>query len=331
MDVYGEGGKRAAAVNAAGVGIGAETEDEVDNLEVYEAMVNPQESRPNQNKGGQGMMPPMMMGGAGGQGQAAASAGMSSNVAAANQAGAMARQVPTGGVVGGPVGAPVASPGVSAAGSAPAGTAGIGAGGLGGAGAGSGGVGGLGIGAGAGAGAGIAAGVTASGVDDATLADEFTGAVAPDGNGETGDGSDDSTASQDDGLEQTGADTPNDADDGKTPDRTGKPEVGLPPVKTDIVTIDPVEIKRVSKEWSQLSDGMADLSTSFTNLQAGEDDFGMVRAPKKHYDTMASGLRQMAGGASAEFGQISAGLDATNRSFQETEDQAASSIGGLSA
>lgn len=331
MDVYGEGGKRAAAVNAVGVGMGADTEDEVDNLEVYEAMVNPQESKPNQNKGGQGMMPPMMMGGAGGQGQAAASAGMSSNVAAANQAGAMARQVPTGGVVGGPVGAPVASPGVAAAGGAPSGTAGVGVGGISGIGGGvGGGVGGLGLGAGAGAGAGIAAGVAASGVDNTTLTDEFSGEVAPQTGDIVGDGSGDSTA-DDGGDDQTGSKDPGGPEDGNAPRANPPVEVDQPPTRTDVVTIDPVEIKRVSKEWSQLSDGMADLSASFTNLQAGDDDFGMVRAPKKHYDAMTSGLQHMAGGASAEFGQISAGLEATNRSFQETEDQAASSIGGLSA
>ena len=67
MDVYSQGEQRAHGTGF--VGIEAESDDQIDALEVYEALINPREAG-NQSggSGGPGMMPPMMgmgMGGAG--------------------------------------------------------------------------------------------------------------------------------------------------------------------------------------------------------------------------------------------------------------------------
>lgn len=318
MDVYGESGKRAHGTGF--VGIDADTEDLVDNLEVYEALVNPQESRPN-NKNNGGMMPPMMMGGAGG-GNAAASSGMG-NAAAASTAGAVARGVPAGGVVGAPVAAPVASPGAgtAAAGSVPGG-AGLG--------------GGAGVGAAPGAGIGTGAGMP-TGVMAAEADVSGTEPGAPDGQAVSDTPDEPVESGQSGAADQTPPDSPSRdessdvvdprsragarADGGGTegPGRIG-PDGRV--ATGDVVSVDATEIDRVAKEWSHLADGMAGLSTNISNLQPAEGDFGMVRVPEPSYGAMTSGLHRMAGGASDEFGQISAGLAATTRSFQETEDRA---------
>lgn len=51
------------------VGIEAESDDQIDNLEVYEALINPREAeRGGAGQNGPGMMPPMMGMGGGGAG-----------------------------------------------------------------------------------------------------------------------------------------------------------------------------------------------------------------------------------------------------------------------
>lgn len=322
MDVYGESGKRAHGTGF--VGVNADTEDVVDNLEVYEALVNPQESRPGGNKNNGGMMPPMMMGGAGG-GNAAASSGMG-NAAAASTAGAVARGVPAGGVVGAPVAAPVASTGAGtvAAGTSSAG-AGLGAGTGAGAGAG-------GSGIGAGMGSGMPSGVVAAEIGDSGTEPAVpTGHIDAEAPGQPGVPEETGAPGQGEGTNRTEPRTSpgGPIDEGAPEDRPGVGPDGRVPVTNDVVSVDPVEIDRVAREWSNLADGMAGLSTNISNLQPAEGDFGMVRVPEPSYGAMTSGLHRMAGGASEEFGQISAGLSATTRSFQETEAEAEATMRGV--
>ena len=92
MDVYSQGEQRAHGTGF--VGIEAESDDQIDALEVYEALINPRESG-NQSggSGGPGMMPPMMgMGGAGGGAAGAQATGLSQGMAG-NMTGAAARMV----------------------------------------------------------------------------------------------------------------------------------------------------------------------------------------------------------------------------------------------
>ena len=92
MDVYSQGEQRAHGTGF--VGIEAESDDQIDALEVYEALINPREAG-NQSggSGGPGMMPPMMgMGGAGGGAASAQAAGLSQGMAG-NMTGAAARMV----------------------------------------------------------------------------------------------------------------------------------------------------------------------------------------------------------------------------------------------
>ena len=92
MDVYSQGEQRAHGTGF--VGIEAESDDQIDALEVYEALINPRESG-NQSggSGGPGMMPPMMgMGGAGGGAASAQATGLSQGMAG-NMTGAAARMV----------------------------------------------------------------------------------------------------------------------------------------------------------------------------------------------------------------------------------------------
>ena len=147
MDVYSQGEQRAHGTGF--VGIEAESDDQIDALEVYEALINPREAG-NQSggSGGPGMMPPMMgmgMGGAGGGAAGAQAAGLSQGMAG-NMTGAAARMV-----------TPVV-PGALPSAQAGAASAGVGAAGLGG------GIGGGGGGLGSGP---IAAGALADGPADA--------------------------------------------------------------------------------------------------------------------------------------------------------------------
>lgn len=303
MDVYGESGRRAHRTGV--VGVDSDTEDTVDNLEVYEALVNPKEANSGGNKGKGGMMPPMMMGGGAGAGgsSAAASAG-ASQAAAASTAGATARAVP------GPMAA-----GTSTA--APAAAPGVGAGSAGAASSGAGGMTGLPAGGGIGtpAGGGLGGGVLAAG-SEAT--DDTTGE------------SDEPDNSQQDPPTDDGADE--DPGEGGTVDPIGRiqfpPTSELPP--DDAVEVNPAEIERLAKQWSSLSDSMTGLSTSIGNLQADNGAFGMVSGPEPVYGKMTDGLHRRSGGAAAEFDQISAGLAASAKAVRNTEDDATASLGGIS-
>ncbi|TRY16984.1 hypothetical protein FOJ82_14085 [Tessaracoccus rhinocerotis] len=303
MDVYGESGRRAHRTGV--VGVDAETEDTVDNLEVYEALVNPKEAGSGGNKGRGGMMPPMMMGGvgAGGGSSAAASAG-ASQAAAASTAGATARAVPGPMAAGTTTAAPVASPGVGAGTAGAATTPSFGGAGLP-----SGGGGGIPT-------AGLGAGVVAAQSDDAAAADADPGAGTdapqtdpdPATDDESGDGG------PVDGIGRINPVPPNNTD--------------LP--ENDVVEVNPAEIERLAKQWSSLSDSMTGLSTNISNLQADAGAFGMVRDPEPVYGKMTDGLSRRSGGAAAEFEQISAGLAASAAAFRDTEDDATASLGGLS-
>lgn len=80
MDVYSQQEQRAHGTGF--VGIEAESEDAIDNLEVYEALINPRESERGAGGQGGGMMPPPMMGMGGAGASSGAAAGASSGMAA---------------------------------------------------------------------------------------------------------------------------------------------------------------------------------------------------------------------------------------------------------
>ncbi|WP_461104079.1 hypothetical protein [Tessaracoccus terricola] len=300
MDVYGESGRRAHRTGV--VGVDAETEDTVDNLEVYEALVNPKEANSGGNKGRGGMMPPMMMGGAGaGGGSSAAASAGASQAAAVSTAGATARAVPGPMAAGTTTAAPVASPGAGA------GTAGAGS-------TPSFGGGGLPSGGGGVPTAGLGAGVVAAQSEDP--GNPGVGEDQPESPGTDPD----PVAEEDDG-------------EGGPVDGIGRINP-LPPTNTDlppddVVEVNPAEIERLAKEWSSLSDSMTGLSTNISNLQADAGAFGMVRDPEPVYGKMTDGLSRRSGGAAAEFEQISAGLAASAAAFRATEDDATASLGGL--
>ena len=87
MDVYSQKEQRAHGTGF--VGIEAESDDQIDNLEVYEALINPREAeRGGAGQNGPGMMPPMMgMGGGGAGATGAGAGGMNTSMAtAANSA-----------------------------------------------------------------------------------------------------------------------------------------------------------------------------------------------------------------------------------------------------
>ncbi|AQP48557.1 hypothetical protein BW730_14660 [Tessaracoccus aquimaris] len=85
MDVYSQDEQRAHGTGF--IGIDAESDDAIDSLEVYEALINPREADQRGGQGGPGMMPPMMGMGGGGAG-AAAPGGAGLSTAAANTAAA---------------------------------------------------------------------------------------------------------------------------------------------------------------------------------------------------------------------------------------------------
>ena len=85
MDVYSQDEQRAHGTGF--IGIDAESDDAIDSLEVYEALINPREADQRGGQSGPGMMPPMMGMGGGGAG-AAAPGGAGLSTAAANTAAA---------------------------------------------------------------------------------------------------------------------------------------------------------------------------------------------------------------------------------------------------
>lgn len=98
MDVYSQQEQRAHGTGF--VGIKAESEDAIDNLEVYEALINPRESERGPGGQGGGMMPPPMMGMGAGASTAGGAAGASSGLVASTAAAGTATRVAGVGAVG---------------------------------------------------------------------------------------------------------------------------------------------------------------------------------------------------------------------------------------
>lgn len=296
MDVYSQNEQRAHGTGF--VGIEAESNDAIDNLEVYEALINPREADQKGGQGGSGMMPPMMGGmGAGGGAGGAVPGGLASSATASSAAMSTAARVT-------PLSMPGTAPAAAAAGPAAA-SAGIGSGSLG---SGSGmGAAGLGMGA---AGAGLAAAPAAASPGESTEASDLI-ATTPVGPDTAPPPPDDSQA----------AEQPKDSG-GAASVQPSSPQTGQP----DVVRVDPAEVDRVAKEWSGLANEMADIGSIAEELQASLEDFGMVKQPAGPYGQMTSGIRQLAGGASKEFDEIASGLSHGAQAYREQEAAAATSV-----
>lgn len=285
MDVYSQKEQRAHGTGF--VGIEAESDDQIDNLEVYEALINPREAeRGGAGQNGPGMMPPMMgMGGGGAGATGAGAGGMNTSMATAANAGIAAR-------VGGPAGAgaaPVIGPAAASTGiGGPTPS-----------------VGGLGGGGGLPTSP-IPSGPAAAGlpVEEPEEAPESAIQVEPPPE-----------------PQPAGELVPTEKDE---PEGGGESApVGTTP---DVIAIDPAQVEQVAREWSSLAGEMADISTAAGELQASLEDFGMVQQPAGPYGEVSAGIRELAGGASKEFDEIATGLNFGAQAYRDQETQAAQSV-----
>lgn len=266
MDVYSQSDERAHGTGF--VGIEADSDDAIDTLEVYEALINPRESERGSGQGGPGMMPPMMgMGGAGGAGASGAQAGLSAS--AGTSAASVARMsVPVM-----PGVAPTAGPAVASAG----------------------------VGGSSGTGGGVPSlgGPAAAGLGTEPVPEPLPVPLealeeAPE------------VVTEPPGLEGV------------------VEEPGLM-VETpaDVMSVDPAQVEQVAREWSGLSQQMAEIGAAASELQASLEDFGLVRQPAGPYGQMATGIQQLAGGAAKEFDEIAAGLAHGAGAYRDQETEAA--------
>ncbi|NHB84916.1 hypothetical protein G7085_10675 [Tessaracoccus sp. HDW20] len=280
MDVYSQREERAHSTGF--VGISADTDDVIDNLEVYEALINPRESERAGGQNGGGMMPPMMgMGGAGGGAAGAAQGGLGS--AAGGGAAAAAVTMRTAGAGSpGSLPSPVRPwpPQESGHRRAWRGRDGcrrarscghrcI---------------------VGTGRSRRLRTGARCGRVYGGCPADEVVGGIGTEGSAPRAD------------------------------------VVAVPPGNPDVISVDPAQVEKVAREWSDLAARMAEVGNAASDLQASLEDFGLVKQPAGPYGEMTNGIRQLAGGASKEFDEIAAGLTYGAQAYRDQEAAAAQTV-----
>ena len=94
----------------------------------------------------------------------------------------------------------------------------------------------------------------------------------------------------------------------------------------DVTSVDPAQVDRVAREWSDLASQMEALGVAAAELQTNVEDFGLVKQPAGFYGEMTSGFQQLAGGASQEFDQIAHGLSYGAQAYRDQESAAAQSL-----